>query len=474
MTSSPNVSLQMVQYLFGQVFGKVFGYAVVFLLGWVLPLGEFGKYALFQALFGIVTTIGAFGLFDVATMLHNKTPPDIRTGLYRFLFFRQFAFSVLTSLGFLGMGYLFPYPEELWDTGMVPVLIVLSGVGFLTCEWPQTWLVLQSQAGKSIALDFARTVSPAISGLFCVFLWERSFLAFLTGHFIGSLPIVAGSVLWVFRQPVSPEVGTIASQWFSLAAPMLPHSLFLWVLMLCDRLFLKFYGSIEEVGIFGMARQGSLIVFMILIAMNRALCPPFLRFAADRQDPDEMRRMEKGFIRNFLASGFFLCLIVPEVIKFFVPSGFSQAQQPMFILILAHTLDGFYFLCVNRIVAGQKSWYLALVSLGAATGSIAFHLFFIPRYGVLGAAVGVFLAYVIKGILALWLARKACDIPFPFAVSAKGLFLFAGGLMCFVPEFGLFSASPWLRLGGGFLMILFSFFDAIRDRTRIWSKVEGM
>jgi len=225
-------------------------------------------------------------------------------------------------------------------------------------------------------------------------------LAALTGLFMlrRVRPYRAGSVL-----PQSQ-----GRQWLAAALPVsLINSMHL-INTQADTFLLGLFVGTEEVGVYRVAVQVSLLVAFGLHATKLIVQP---RFATLNQEGaySALQRLAVWFARINLALAcsvlVLLVVLGPTSLPVLFGKGFETAYMPLVILALGHTFGALFGASgVLLVMAGFERKY-AQYGILAATLNVLLNLALIPLFGMNGAAVATALTMPIPHVLGWWLAR---------------------------------------------------------------------
>jgi O-antigen/teichoic acid export membrane protein len=304
----------------------------------------------------------------------------------------------------------------------------------------------QPALGLVLILLLVALFKMGMNGVLAAYLISYSLTALLGLWFVAQL----------FPSVVSPRV----SAHFpgkSLMAFSLPASLtgVLGVLVLwVNRLLVGHFRPAAEVGVYQAASQVPVTVALVVAAMGTIFSPMTADFA---------QRGEFGQVHELYKIGTKWTLyasIPPLLVMFFVPGevitslygrSYASGAAPLMILALGQLLNAASG-CVGTllVMTGHQKITSALFAVMFFV-SVVLGLYFIPRWGVIGAAwattltaAGVFVPALIiawrllrmqpydrrylKGLLATLLACGALLIPVPFLTSSFSRLLTAAGL----------------------------------------------
>jgi len=236
----------------------------------------------------------------------------------------------------------------------------------------------------------------------------------MTAHVVASLGafIVGAYFLWKFR----PEELILCSGvtyrskfWLSAAFPLAFISGVQFIVGHTDILMLGLLRSDDEVAIYRIAAQVSLLISFGPQVLNVLLAPYIAKFCA-QEDKNKLRKIVKISVLLGFFSTLLLALILAMFGKLFFSSVFGYVYQssyfPSLILAGGFVLNaGFGPVGMILQMAGYEKEALIGVSV-AAVLNIGLNLFLIPFYGTSGAAFSTAVSLAIShGILLFFVIK---------------------------------------------------------------------
>jgi O-antigen/teichoic acid export membrane protein len=203
--------------------------------------------------------------------------------------------------------------------------------------------------------------------------------------------------------------------------PLMPHIGAAYIFQSIDKLMLA--GSAEQgLEVAGVYSVGSRIAsgsMMLGLGMQRAWLPFFFKEAqADAPDWQRVRQLSFWSMSGMAAFVALLALTAPELVALLTPGGYEEAAAITSILCLG-TLFRTGAQTAGAVVLSSPSAYrIWLASLPAALLNIVLNLWWIPRWGALGAAWATCIAMAFNLLFTVAMSRKVRAVPFRYgAVS---------------------------------------------------------
>ena len=209
-----------------------------------------------------------------------------------------------------------------------------------------------------------------------------------------------------------------------LSLPILPHFLLLWALQLADRFLVAVILGTAAAGIYSVASNLALPMFIIVLGFGQAFMPAYARAGRSGNTVESLRFT----IASQVAVMSILCLacsaLAPPAIHLLTDSQYWSAASLAPWIILGYGFQGFYAIPMNGITLTHgKTRGLAIVSGTGAVTNIGLILWLAPIYGLEAVAIASAVGYAaLLGGVALFAIYRKAQTPVPvasiFATSA--------------------------------------------------------
>ena len=227
-------------------------------------------------------------------------------------------------------------------------------------------------------------------------------VVWLSGGVFGYLiSVIAGNVatLLVALRVVPfalPEPFDLAMvrETLGLSLPILPHFLLLWALQLADRFLVATILGTAAAGLYSVASNLALPMFIIVLGFGQAFMPAYARAGKAAQSTDSLRVT----IASQVAVMSILCLVcsalAPPAIHLLTDSRYASAASLAPWIVLGYGFQGFYAIPMNGITLTHgKTRGLAIVSGTGAATNIGLIVWLAPIYGLEAVAIASAVGY---------------------------------------------------------------------------------
>lgn len=235
------------------------------------------------------------------------------------------------------------------------------------------------------------------------------------GMFLGNAILLLSTLPIQFRNfklAIDKKAGV---DMMKFGAPLIFNAISSLLLTLGDRVIIKYYGQLAEVGVYGFAYKiGSLVNLLVINSFSLGFLPIAYK---KYKDPDFKDFFKKTFTYFILITVVFtvgICLFGKEVIKV-VSSSAPEYWQAIYLVPLiafAFVFKGIYFMFSYIFHISKKTKYAALVTLIGMLLNIGLNFALIPIYGVYGAVFATFISYVVMAIVTYYYGQRIIRIEY--------------------------------------------------------------
>lgn len=205
----------------------------------------------------------------------------------------------------------------------------------------------------------------------------------------------------------------------SYGIPFVPAFIALWIINLSDRIFITQYLSFEDLGIYSLAVKISSIVALVISAFTLTWEP----FAFSIQEDKNARVIYARILTYYLIVVSFIALLIiylsKPIIILLANAQYLDARNLLIYLVTSSIIYGAFFIVAIGTNLAKKTHNIAYSTLVAATVNIGLNFFFIPHFGILGAAITTLIAYLIATIFIFILSQKHYSIPYEYTRIIK-------------------------------------------------------
>jgi O-antigen/teichoic acid export membrane protein len=214
-------------------------------------------------------------------------------------------------------------------------------------------------------------------------------------QFISSL-IITATGAWMCRDYIR---FTFSKKWlYNMAAygmPMLPGSMFAWGMLTINRILLTQYVTADQIAYYSVAAKAAKIIELSVSAFLLAWQPFYL---ANINSPTFHEKLDKA-LRYYVYATLLLSAVVTvyarEFFSIFAPPEYKAGVILVSLLCLRTLMTGINYITGVGIVKEKKTFITSAAMGIGIIATIGSSLILIPRYGILGAAIGDLIGQVV-------------------------------------------------------------------------------
>lgn len=461
--SKPSAVRQAFVYTASNVGAKALAFALIPLLTHLMPAREYGTWGLVVALGNLLTLLLLFGLYVPTSRLYFEQEDE---GERRKLYGTLFSFQVLGGGIATGLVHVSaPSIARALDIQDPHVVAAAAWNAYFTTFnlLPLTFMRVREQAARHATVSVVGTLLTTSAPAAAVLLGYRDATSIVTATMAanGLMALVYVRLLW-------PDIDVCLSaarlrpvlRW---SVQFIPTSFANWMLNLSDRLVIEIVIGIEAVAVY---TAGYLLASALVLVVDGISNSWLSYYLKTDSGPDDDRGIIRGatlYVTTiaFLALG--LMLFGALFVRFALPDGYSGAEPVVVVAALGLSFLAPYLVFTFAVMSEKRSTLLPVVTLACAGVNIGLNVWWLPIFGIVGAAASTLVGYVLLMLGNALLASRVRSIAHDYRRWAIALALAAAlGLspLALPPQHpaleillrvALLAAFPALLIGTGFV-----------------------
>lgn len=273
-----------------------------------------------------------------------------------------------------------------------------------------TVLRFQFKTVKVVVLTILKmSLVASLSYLFLV-TFMTSIEGILIPRIISSVIVLVFTIKYLVKFISFKINKTILKEILKYAAPLVPASLFFWVIINSNVFFLKEFSTFTEVGIYSTALKFATMITLLTSGVQMAWRP----FSMSLKDKPDSPLLFARLYMGILLIGAFGVLIIATVMPWVIQLlGENYHEAYKYVApIAAVTFLNFYYLIISvGIFFSKKTKFISIAFGISAVLNIVFNFIFIPLFSIWGAVFSYLLSYVIAVILIFNKSQKLYYVP---------------------------------------------------------------
>lgn len=207
--------------------------------------------------------------------------------------------------------------------------------------------------------------------------------------------------------------------------PLLPNIAAGWIALSSDRLILAYFGKVDQVGLYSVAAQIAILMYVFNDAITKVQTPVAMSGLTDDKTVAK-RKMASFLVGYFTLISMVYCLLVlfsREILYYFTADSFHDAYVIVMILGGVYFASGVYRVFTNIISFHNATWIISIAAFIQAIVNIVLNFIFIPHFGMYAAALSTLLSMLAYTFWLYYWAQKLDRIEFDKQAVVKILIL---------------------------------------------------
>jgi O-antigen/teichoic acid export membrane protein len=255
--------------------------------------------------------------------------------------------------------------------------------------------------------NFIMTIAFSLTGLF---MYPFTLIGPLWGRLLSGIGIfIIAFISFAKESSIRIRLGEELKQTLNFSLPVLIFFLISWSISNIYPFIMKYFMTLQDVAIFGLAIQFTLLVEFVLSGMSSSVSPKVYGLIKDKQLTGSTPELNKYF------SGFnaFALLVIPAstfFIPLFLPLLISKDYEASFIFLsilnIGFASRGLYNYFLTPIYLFRKTRVLPKIYLITAAVQIVISIIMIKHYGIWGAVAANLITKVVQNFFLYLASRK--------------------------------------------------------------------
>jgi len=266
-------------------------------------------------------------------------------------------------------------------------------------------------------------------------------IGYVQGGLISSVCVALVSIWILLKQFGFQKKWNVIKPALRFGIPLVPHYFFHWILGLSDRVILDHYTTLSQVGIYSLAYQIGLAFQLVFASLNKALVPVFSQASESNVALGQLPRITTYHVLLVSYLGVIGVLLSGPMLVILFPHPYHVARPLTPWLILGIIFIGYYYVPMNIIaMTAGRTGVTPILTFIAGVVNLSLNLFFVPRIGILAAAINTAVGYGVLLILMFGVASRLRPIKFEWKRLQK---IFLVSFILGIVGLSLMRFSPW-------------------------------
>ncbi|MBR1363431.1 oligosaccharide flippase family protein [Bradyrhizobium ottawaense] len=202
--------------------------------------------------------------------------------------------------------------------------------------------------------------------------------------------------------------------------PLVPHAAGAMLIMISDRFLVANVLGVASTGIYLVAAQLGMILYLANDALNRAYSPHLIENLKlhDQARDRQIVRFTYAYFIGILAVAIAFGLLAPIILGALAGPKFQAASSIFIFIAIGQAFSGMYLVVATYIFYTGRTSYLAMVTIPAGIANITITYYLLKHRGLIGAAQAFMITQLLFFIGTWALAQRSRPMPW---LKALGL-----------------------------------------------------
>lgn len=388
--------VQLKNFGIGPIIGMVISIVTVPVTTRIVSPEEFGKSSLFSLVQAIFNLVVLLGLDQSYVRFYNQKTIDKQNLLYNCLFIPTvFCFFIIC------LTILLKRHISIFMFGTYEPIIMTSFMFFFPALLINRFALLSIRMdlrGKTYSfLNVFQHIVNFIVLIFLLFFYEKTFRSIVFAT-ICSIIINAFLSVILSRQffPIKRIHidAKLLKELLKFGLPLLPATVFTWIMNSFDKIALRTFSSFEELGLYAAAFKIVSPLNIIQTIFTTTWIPLAYRWYEEKVSNKKFEQISTMMLA-FMVIVFSLIIIFKDIIMLLLGSEYRNTSNIFVFLLFSPIMYTVSETTALGIAFSKKTIYQLLISILAAGINIIGNYLLVPVYGAQGAAISTCICYLV-------------------------------------------------------------------------------
>lgn len=378
-----------------------------------LSPSEYGIIDLFVILASLISLTVALEINQAVVRFYQDTTSEKEKMQY---VSTAFMFTVFAYLLYLILSFVFSDTFTIWLLDdLVYENIFLLATGAIVTKglfyFTQGQLKWQILPRESITVSIIHVIIVAIVAVYLLVIENMKVESIFIGQIVGNIIGMFISIYYTKKSYNFVFVYKKFKEMVAFSYPLVFSGIAIFVALFIDRIAIKYFLGLDELGIYGLAYRFAAITSLVMIGFQSSLSPLIYKYYKEERTPQDIVKLFNIFVlfALFVITG--SILFSKEVIVLMSTEAFYDAAPIIPILVMAIFFINMYIFVPGLAIA-KKTKIVATISIVGALLNSALNFIFIPMIGLEGAAYATLISAIIIFIIRVKMSQKYYNIPF--------------------------------------------------------------
>lgn len=389
----------------GPIISSIIGFILIPINTWLFSPDDFGRASMYTLTVGLISMFLYFGIDQAFIREYNSE--DNKNELLWNSFIIPFIFSIFSSI--LILVFSKNISTILFGENVDNLILVLAISIPITVINRFNVLIIRMQEKATIysgIIIFQKAINfPILILLF--FYYEKSFVVIVFSQFLSILMSTIVSLIinrseWKFKFKINKE---LIKKLLKFALPILPASIFGWLVHSMDKIALRLLTDFTELGIYSVAFKIVMILEILKTGFKNFWIPTAYKWY---ENGVEIQFYEKTshFLMTILVLIFSGIIIFKDLIFLIIGPNYRSASIVVPFLLFYPIMDILVTTTNLGINISRKTYYKLPIFVIVTGLNFLGNLLLVPLIGALGASISTGISFIFLFIAQSLISRK--------------------------------------------------------------------
>ncbi len=317
-----------------------------------------------------------------------------------FFFTDQLAFL---AFGKPGMGYFI-------------LLGLLNFWAEMTSQTAESYILIRQRSVMYFTLIIIKIFIILSLNIYFIVILKIGVMGYILSGLIGSIYFTITAHVFAFVNVGVHFNSSDAKQILKFSLPMLPGYLAAFIRSNSDRIFLRKYLGLAQLGAFEMLFKFATLIGIIIVE-------PFMKSwdvkryeVCDTIDgPPIISHVFNFHLAIMLTIGLVLSLEIPLLLKILTPPEFWLGSLAALFAVTSRIINATYYHFFFGLLHAKETFKISIIQMVSALTSLVLNIILIKPFGVMGALIVSCVVASLQSFLAYNMSKKYYQIPFEWS-----------------------------------------------------------
>ncbi|MBI88804.1 MAG: hypothetical protein CMG60_01845 [Candidatus Marinimicrobia bacterium] len=392
---------QSLIYGFGHVLARLITFLLLPLYTHSFTQEEYGAVSLAYAFIGFGLILYRYGMDTALMKFSVQTTGDEKIKHITVIIISQ----IITGIMFTLIFYLSRNLSAYWVLGVHKPdwMVYLSIILLLDSLWSLPLLILRAEQKATLFISFSLlnvVVTMFLNILFVVHLKNGIEGVFKANILASGLLLFTSFPIIIQRIKISAFDKSTLIKVLKFAIPFLPAGVFTMVMELSDRYLIEYMLGTKDVGLYSAGKKMGMLGLTAVMGFNMGWTPYFLKKGKERGARLEFSKITTLFLGIMGYLSMLVSLWINEIMrlsifgKTLIGPAFWNCNEVVSMILLGYFFFGTYIIQLPGIYIKEITNWVPIFRISGALTLIMSSFYFVPKFGFVGAAYSVVLAFV--------------------------------------------------------------------------------